>query len=257
MASFTPARALAGALVLLLAGCSHTFYQFHIDAAEQGAILSNRNALAAGAAGQNDVLASAVDLNGRRAVETLLASMTVEQTNADVQYQRLVHALYLGVLADGEDPLGALDADVTTIAARVAQRAVGTGLEQMGLGGIAEMVGIGGDDDGQRLGEMQASLARANIGTCDALYPIISYNAGILGHIRSQLAENDPAYLEWRGRVRAIHLVRFDCQTGHVLMLLGRNAGEDGVRAIGWTLLSPAQWQALEPRLRYALDLPS
>lgn len=244
------------ALAVVLGGCSHTFFQFHIDSVQQNEIMTARNALAVSAQGDVNMLAQVVDLNGRRGVEALLAGMTVEQTNADAQYQRLVRGLYLGVMGDAEDPLSALDSDMSMIAARVGQRVAVNGLNQMGLGGIAAMVGVVADDSGERLREMQGSLVRGQIGTCTALYPVISYDAGILGYIHSQIAEQDPAYVDWRGRVRAIHLVRFECRTGHALMLFTENAGESGVRAIGWHFVSPQQWQALEPRLRQALDLP-
>jgi hypothetical protein len=259
MAVAAPIRlALAISIGLGLVGCSHTFYQFHIDNSERNAILNTRNTLAVAVQDPN-AIAAAVDLNGRRAVETLVAGMSVEQTNADEQYQRLMRTLYLGVMAEGEDPLSAFNQDVAMMAARVAHRAASSTLDQMGLGGIAStmmgMIGMG-DDDGQRLGEMQASLARTNIGMCTELYPIISYNAGILGHIHSDLANNDPVYLDWRERVRSIHLVRFACPGGHVLMVLTQNHGESDARAIGWQSISDAQWQAMEPQLRYSLDLP-
>jgi hypothetical protein len=246
--------ALLVGLLAVLGGCSHTFFQFHVNNAERSELIEARNALVAS---QNNpaALGQVVDVNGRRAVETLLAGMTVESTAADPQYDRLVRALYLGVMPDGDDPLGALDSDMSLIAARVGQRVATHTLNQMGLGGIAAMVGIVGDDSGQRLVEMQASLARSGLGTCAELHPIISYDAGILGHIRSQLAENDPVYVDWRGRVRAIHLVRWSCPRGQVLMVLTKNAGEHGVRAIGWHNVTPQQWVNLEPRLRHALDL--
>lgn len=254
-------RRLVALTVLVLAGvlgaCSHTYFQFHINQVEQNEIMQARNALTVSAQGDVNMLAQVVDLNGRRAVETLLAGMTIERTEADPQYQRLVRALYMGVMGDADDPVAALDSDMAVIAARVGQRVAVNGLNQMGLGGIAAMVGVVADDSGQRLREMQGSLVRGQIGTCTDLYPIISYDAGVLGHIHSQLAEQDQVYLEWRGRVRAIHLVRFACQNGsQVLMLLTKNAGEAGVRAIGWHFVSTPQWVALEPRLRQALDLP-
>lgn len=250
-------RALVAlALAAVLGGCSHTFFQFHINTVERNEILAARNALVVAAQGDVNTLAAVVDLNGRRAVETLIAGMTVEQTAAEPQYERLTRALYLGVMGDAEDPLSALDSDMTMIAGRVAQRVATHSLDQMGLGGIAAMVGMVGDDGGQRLREMQGTLVRSQIGTCTELHPVISYDAGILGHIRSQLAESDPVYLDWRGRVRAIHLVRFACPRGHVLAVFTKNAGESGVRAIGWHSVSAQQWVSLEPRLRQALDLP-
>lgn len=253
-----PRLVAAGLLVglfALLGGCSHTFFQFHVNNAERSEIIGARNALVS-SQGNVNAMAQVVDVDGRRAVETLLAGMTVEQTSADPQYQRLVRALYLGVMADGDDPLSALDSDMSLIAARVGQRVATHTLDQMGLGGIAAMVGMVTDNSGQRLAEMQASLARSGLGTCTELYPIISYDAGILGHIHSQIAENDPVYVNWRSRVRAIHLVRWECGArGQVLMVLAKNAGEPGVRAIGWHNVTPQQWVNLEPRLRDALDL--
>ncbi len=243
-------------LVFVLGACSHTFFQFHINPVEQNEIMEARNALTVSAQGDVNMLAQVVDMNGRRAVESLLAGMTVEHTEADPQYQRLVRALYMGVMGDADDPLAALDSDMTMIAARVGQRVAVNGLNQMGLGGLAAMVGVVADDSGQRLREMQGSLVRGQIGMCTELYPIISYDAGILGHIHSQIAEQDQTYLEWRGRVRAIHLVRFACSNGQVLMVFTKNANEAGARAIGWHFVSNQQWASLEPRLRQALDLP-
>ncbi len=251
-----PRALVAIALAAVLGGCSHTFFQFHINAVERNEIIEARNALVVGAQGDVNTLAAVVDLNGRRAAETLVAGMTVEQTSAEPQYERLTRALYLGIMEDAEDPLAALDSDMTMIAARVGQRVAVHSLDQMGLGGIAAMVGVVGDDSGQRLREMQGSLVRAQLGACTELYPIISYDAGILGHIHSQLAEQDPIYVDWRSRVRAIHLVRFACPRGQVLVVFTKNAGERGVRAIGWHAVSAQQWVTLEPRLRQALDLP-
>jgi hypothetical protein len=249
-------RIVAPILALAVMGCSHTWFQFHIDRVQQNEIMQARNGLTVSAQGDVNMLAQVIDLDGRRAVETLLAGLTIERTEADPQYQRLVRALYMGVMSDMDDPLAALDSDLTVIAARVGQRLAVNGLDRMGLGGIAAMVGVVGDDSGQRLREMQGSLVRGGVGTCTELAPIISYDAGILGHIHSQLAEQDPTYVAWRGRVRAIHLVRFGCPRGQMLMVLAKNANEPGVRAIGWHFVSAEQWVALEPRLRQALDLP-
>lgn len=255
MAQRPAVRLLALVSVLAASGCSHTFFQFHINQVEQSEIMGARNALVQ-SAGDVNTLARVVDVNGRRAAETLVAGMTVEQTEADPQYQRLTRALYLGLLADGEDPISALDSEISMIAARVAQRVAVHGLNQFGLGGLAAMVGVVvPDDSGQRLREMQATLVRGQFGACTQLVPIISYDAAILGHIHSQLAENDPVYVDWRSRVRAIHLVRFACPTGSFLVVFTKNAGEAGVRAIGWHHVTPQQWQVLEPRLRHALDL--
>jgi hypothetical protein len=251
------ARALPALfLSVLLGACSHTFFQFHLNAGQHDEVMQAQQALAVSARGDVNMLAQVVDLNGRRAVEVLVAGMTVEETAGDVQYQRLSRALSIGVMGDASDPLSMLDPDLTTVAARVGQRVAANQLGQMGFGGIASMVGVVPYDSGTRLREMQASLVRGRVDACRELHPVISYDAGILGHIRSQLAEQDPVYLEWRGRVRAIHLVRLSCQSGHALMIFTKNHGEAGVRAIGWHFLTPQQWQALEPGLRHALDLP-
>ena len=118
------------------------------------------------------------------------------------------------------------------------------------------MVGAVGDDDGQRLQEMQGSLMRARLESCQGGDVIVSYDAGILGHIHSDIADNDPSYQGWRARVRAIHLVRFPCAGGrHALMVLTRNNGESGLRGIGWHVVSDAQWQAMRPRFRETFDL--
>jgi hypothetical protein len=210
-------------------------------------------------ASQADVnaLGRVVDLDGRRGVETLVAGMTVEQTSGDEQYRKLTRALYIGIMGDAEDPLSALDQDVSWMAARVGQRVAVHGLNQMGLGGIASMVGGVGDDSGQRLRQMQASLHRGQIATCQAPEVIVSYDAGILGHIHTQLTDQDPTYQAWRSRVRAIHLVRFTCRSQHVLLIMTRNHGEPGLRVIGWHFVTPQQWQQMQPRLRDAFDLPS
>jgi hypothetical protein len=252
--------AVAALAILVLGACSHTYYQFHIGGDEESAIYAAQQGLTAGAQGDLGTLSVAVDLNGRRAIETLLAAMTLEQTENDAQFQRLSRALFLGVMSNGEDPIAAVNMDTMTIASRFAHRiAQASGLDPMGLvSGVAAMVGIpvAGDDDGQRLNEMHGSLRAGQIGTCTELHPVISYNAGILGHVRTQLAENDPVYVDWRQRVRAIHLVRFRCATGHALMLFTHDRGQPSARAIGWHFLNEAQWVALEPQLRYALDLP-
>jgi hypothetical protein len=243
-------------LALVLGGCSHTWYQLDVSANERSHIVNTQNALAVAAQADVNALARVVDLQGRRAAETLVAGMTVQQTDGDEQYQKLTRALYLGVMGDAEDPLSALDQDVAWMAARVGQRVATQGLSRMGLGGIASMVGAVGDDSGQRLRQMQASLLRGQIATCQAPQVIVSYDAGILGHIHTQLTDQDPGYQAWRDRVRAIHLVRFTCRTQHVLMVLTRNRGEPGLRVIGWHFLSQAQWEQMQPRLRDAFDLP-
>ncbi|MCC6874389.1 MAG: hypothetical protein IT378_08820 [Sandaracinaceae bacterium] len=253
---------MRGALVLVLAlsvaGCSHTWFQFHVSAAEASAIDQNKNALAATAASRDlNALAQVVDLDGRRGAEILVAGMTVESTSADVQHARLTRALYFGIMGDGEDPLSALDMDLGSMAARVAQRVAVNQAQQMGFGAIASFIGAVGDDDGTRLTEMQMSLTRGQVATCQGLDPIISYNAGILGHIHSQMAESDPTYLAWRARVQSIHLVHYVCGSQHAVFLLSRNAGEPGVRALGWHFMRPDQWERLRPRLRQALDLPT
>lgn len=247
--------AAAVALAAALGGCSHTWYQFSVSPAERSAIESTKNALAASSRDLN-AMAQVIDLDGRRAVETLVAGMTVEQTAGEEQYQQLTRALYLGVMGDAEDPLSALDQDVTWMAARVAQRAAAQGLNQMGLGGIASMVGVVADDSGQRLREMQVSLHRGQIATCQAPNVIVSYDAGILGHIHTRLTDNDPGYQAWRQRVRAIHLVRFTCRSQHVLMIMTRNRGQAGLRVIGWHFVTQQQWERMQPRLRDAFDLP-
>lgn len=255
MGLFLRGRVAGLALVVALGGCSHTYFQFHVDAAQQAEIMGARNALAVSTQRGPNAMAPVVDLNARRAVEALIAGVTVEQTNADPQFQRLVRALYLGVMQPGVDPMAALDSDMTRIAARVGQRLASNTLGQLGLGGLAAMVGGVADDSGQRLHEMHGTLMRGQLGTCTELAPVVSYDAAILGHIQSQLAEQDPTYRDWRARVRAVHLVRFGCPSGHFLMVFTKNESERGVRAIGWQHLTPQQWHALEPRLRHALDL--
>jgi len=250
------ARHLAPLLALLGLGCSHTYFQFDVSPNELAWIENTQRGLAASSTNPG-ALGQVVDLQGRRATETLLAGVTIEQTQADAQYEQLVHALYLGVMADGEDPLAALDADTTLMAARVGQRVAAQGLNQLGLGGIAQMVSGVGDSDQQRLREMSASLTRNQIGTCVEGRVVVSYDAGILGHIDSSLADSDPNYRAWRDRVQALHLVRFACRSGHVLMVMTRNRGESGLRVIGWHFMSPQQWQVVEPRLRETFDLPS
>lgn len=247
--------AAAAAVVLGLGGCSHTWYQFSVSSAERDAIQQAQGALAAASRDPN-ALGQVVDLDGRRAVESLVAGMTLESTAGDEQYQKLTRALYIGIMGDAEDPLSAVNQDVTWMAARVAQRAAAQGLNQMGLGGIAAMVGVVGDDSGQRLREMQVSLHQGEIATCQAPDVIVSYDAGILGHIQTQLTDQDANYQAWRQRVRAIHLVRFTCRAQHVLMVMTRNQGEPGLRVIGWHFLTQAQWDAMRPRLRDAFDLP-
>ncbi len=247
--------ALLGLALALAAGCSHTFYQFDVSSNELAWIQSTQQSLAA-SSGNPAALAQVVDLPGRRAVETLIAGMTVQSTEGDRQYEQLTHALYLGVMADNEDPIQALDSDATLMAARVGQRVAAHGLSQMGLGGIAQLVGGFGDHDGQRLNEMSQSLARGNIGGCVQGEVIVSYDAGILGHIHTELADQDANYVAWRQRVRSIHLVRFACQRGQVLVVMTRNDGERGLKVIGWHFLSPEAWQQTEPRLREAFDLP-
>src|SRR5688572_23499124 len=110
-------RALVMCVALLATACSHTFFQFHIDGRQQNAIIAAQQGLAA-TQGDPGALSQVVDLNGRRAVETLLAGMTLEQTEGDEQFQRLSRALYMGVMANGEDPLAAINMDTLTIASR-------------------------------------------------------------------------------------------------------------------------------------------
>lgn len=239
---------------LMSVGCTHTYYQFRVGASERDAIDQTKDALAAASSDQ-DGLAQVVDLDGRRAVETLVAGMTIEGTEADPQYARLVRALYLGIMGDVDDPLTALDQEITWIAARVAQRVATTGLSQSGLGQVAALVGLPGDSDAERLTEMSASLVRGRIGTCQTGDVIVSYNAGILGHINSRLAENDAIYVAWRQRVQAMHLARFTCATRHVIILMSQNRGEAGMRVLGWHFLTQEQWDRLNPRLHEALDL--
>ncbi|HJL14014.1 MAG TPA: hypothetical protein RMH99_00085 [Sandaracinaceae bacterium LLY-WYZ-13_1] len=251
-------RIVSGVLVALaLGGCSHTWYQFDVSANERTRISNAKNALATASRADANALAQVVDLSGRRAVETLVAGMTVERTDGEEQRQKLTRALYIGIMGDAEDPMSALDQDITWMAARVGQRVASHGLTQMGLGGIGAMVGAVADDSGQRLRQMQASLHRGQIATCQAPNVIVSYDAGILGHIHTQLTDSDADYQRWRERVRAIHLVRFTCRSQYVLMLLTRNRGEAGLRVIGWHFVTPEQWQRMEPRLRDAFDLPS
>lgn len=251
------ATRFAAVLALILGvGCSHTYFQFDVSPNELAWIENTQQALAASHTNPG-ALQQVVDLEGRRAVETLIAGLTVEQTEADRQYDQLAHALYLGVMQDNEDPLAALDSDASVMAARVGQRIAQHGLQQMGLGGIAQMVGGVMDDDGSRLREMSASLARGQIATCTQGEVVVSYDAGILGHINSQLADSDANYLAWRERVRAIHLVRFGCAGGaHVLIIMTRSRDRSGLQVVGWHFMSAQQWAAVEPRLRRAFDLP-
>lgn len=248
---------LLGLLLLVFgSGCSHTWFQFQVSPNERSHISNTVGALAASSRDPN-ALAQVVDLPGRRAVETLIAGMSLERTDGDPQFQRLLRALYIGVMGDREDPLAALDVDLAVAAARVGQRLASQGLGQMGLGGLAAMAGVAlGNDDGQRLREMQASIGRGQIASCQDFEVVVSYDAGILGHIHSQLAEQDPNYVAWRARVRAIHLVSFTCRSGHALMVLTRNANEANLRVIGWHWLTPGQWQAMRPRMRAAFDIP-
>jgi hypothetical protein len=111
----TRVRALAAVSLLLAAGCSHTFFQYHPNRFEQA-----RAGLAAGAAGGEPVVAQVVDVSGRRAVETLLAGVTVESTAADVQTDRMIRALYLGILDGGQDPMSAFNLELVSIAGRFA-----------------------------------------------------------------------------------------------------------------------------------------
>lgn len=246
-----------GVALFLSAGCSHTWYQFTVSANELSHIEGAKDALAASYRNPN-ALAQVVDLDGRRAVETLIAAMTTEQTAGDEQFQRLSRALMIGIMGDRDDPLAMLDPDILLVAARVGQRVAGQQLEQFGLGGLVEMAGavLGTDSDGQRLGEMQASLASGGIATCAGADVIVSYDAGILGHITTQMTDQDPNYQAWRARVRAIHLVRFQCNARHVLMVMTRNSGEAGLRVIGWHFASQSQWEQMRPGIRQAFDLP-
>jgi len=252
-------RGLVGvALVLsVIAGCSHTWFQFRVSDAELEQIDQTRQALVASYRAPN-ALAQVVDLPGRRATETLLASLTLEQTNAEEQYQRLMRALYIAVMGDATDPMEALQSDLSMTGLRVGTRVAAQTLSPLGLDGIAESAGAAllGDGDGQRLREMQVSLQRGQIETCEGGEIIVSYDAGILGHIDAQMAERDADYRAWRARVEAIHLLRFACRNGHVLMIMTRNRDEPGLRVIGWHFVSQQQWDAMGPRLRETFDLP-
>lgn len=251
------ATRLAALLSLVLGvGCSHTYFQFDVSPNELAWIENTQQALAASHTNPG-ALQQVVDLEGRRAMETLIAGLTVEQTEADRQYDQLAHALYLGVMSDGEDPLTALTSDTSVMAARVGQRIAQHSLQQMGLGGIAQMVGGVMDDDGTRLREMSASLTQGRIATCAEGEVVVSYNADILGHINSELASSDANYLAWRERVRAIHLVHFTCTTGgHVLIVMTRSQSRSGLQVVGWHFMSAQQWAQVEPRMRTAFDLP-
>lgn len=251
-------RTLAAAAALFLsAGCSHTWFQFTVSANELAHIDNTKNALAATYTNPN-ALAQVVDLDGRRAVETLIAGMATERTSGDEQFQRLTRVLMIAIMGDDEDPLSMLDPDISLTAARVGQRIIGAQLQQFGLGGLVEMAGavLGTDSDGQRLSEMQHSLRQGGITTCRAPDVIVSYDAGILGHIHTQMTDRDPIYQAWRGRVRAIHFVRFECGRQHVLMVMTRNRGEAGLRVIGWHFATHGQWQQMRPGIRRAFDLP-
>jgi hypothetical protein len=253
----TRSFAVVVALLFSITGCSHTWFQFTVSANELAHIENTKNALAASYRDPN-ALAQVVDLDGRRAVETLIAGMATEHTDGDEQFQRLTRVLMIGIMGDDEDPLSMLDPDITLTAARVGQRVAGAQLQQFGLGGLAEMAGaaLGTDSDGQRLSEMQFSLEQGAITTCGEPDVIVSYDAGILGHISTQMTDQDATYQAWRSRVRSIHLVRFQCNPQHVLMVLSRNHGEAGLRVIGWHFATHGQWQQMRPGMRRAFDLP-
>lgn len=252
-------RGLAGAILAILAavGCSHTYFQLRVSDAELEEIDQTRQALAASYRAPG-ALAQVVDLPGRRATETLLASLTLEQTNADEQYQRLMRALYIAVMGDASDPMEALQSDLSMTGLRVGTRVAAQTVAPLGLDGIVESAGAAllGDGDGQRLREMQVSLQRGQIETCEGGEIIVSYDADILGHIDAQMAERDADYRAWRDRVEAIHLLRLRCREGHVLMIMTRNGDEPGLRVIGWHFVSQRQWDAMAPRLRETFDLP-
>ncbi|GAB5542337.1 MAG: hypothetical protein RLO52_47090 [Sandaracinaceae bacterium] len=252
-------RALSAAAfalgALVMGGCSHTWYQFEVSQVERSHIDATKNALAATQANPN-ALAQVVDLEGRRGAEALIAGMSVQSNQGDAQVERLSRVLYLAIMGDAEDPLAALDQDMTMAGARVAQRIAQGGLNQMGLGGLAAMVGVVGDDDGQRLREMSVSLQRGQPQTCGPFDVIVSYDAGILGHIHTSITDNDATYQAWKQRVQAVHLVRFTCATNHMLVVMTRNRGEAGLRVIGWHFVTQAQWESMRPGLRHAFDLP-
>src|SRR6187402_324822 len=107
---------VAVASLLVLSACSHTYYQFHVGGDEEAAIYAAQQGLTVAAQGDLGTLQAVVDLNGRRAIETLLAGMTLEQTENDEQFQRLARALFLGVMSNGEDPVSAINMDTMTIA---------------------------------------------------------------------------------------------------------------------------------------------
>lgn len=246
---------VGGVIGLALGGCSHTWYQFELSQAERSHVDATKNALAATQSNPN-ALAQVVDLQGRRGAEALIAGMSTQSSGGDVQYERLSRVLYIAIMGDAEDPLAALNQDMTMAGARVAQRIAQSGLQQMGLGGIAAMVGVVGDDDGQRLREMSVSLQRGQPQTCGPFDVIVSYDAGILGHIQTSITDQDQTYQAWRQRVQAVHLVRFTCATSHMLTVMTRNRGEAGLRVIGWHFVTQAQWESMRPGLRRAFDLP-
>ncbi|MGF1468293.1 MAG: hypothetical protein ACFCGT_19395 [Sandaracinaceae bacterium] len=255
---------LVGLAVCVLAACSHTFYQRALPSAEQLAVEDARARLVEAAGGASafgrsgQALDAVVDWSGRQAAETLVVGMSLESTRGDALYERLARALALGLLEDGQDPWAVLEPDTVLLASRLALRLAEQGLLREGLGLAApllgHLVGLAGRPALHRAA-MVLSLRRADLGRCGAVEPIVAYDAAILRHLRAEVADRDPVYVAWRDRVKAIYLVRFPCPTHHVVMLLTRDRGRRDLRVLGWHRLSAAQWTALEPRLREALDL--
>jgi hypothetical protein len=263
--------ALVLVLVLVLVGCSHTYYQFRVTEREEAWVDQTHNALIGAMASDDATLGAVVDLEGRRAAEALAAGVAVDRPS-EPQFERLTRALLIGLVGDGVDPHEVLTGDVIAAALRIGQRvatseagvrAAAQVADSFGLpvGGLPAVAAAAvGDTDADRYREMRDSLRRGELQTCQGADVVVSYDAGILSHVDLPTADGDPRYQAWRERVRAIHLVHLPCQgrrAQHVLELQTRSADRAGLRVIGWHFFTEAQWQRLQPELREALDLPA